>query len=104
MFRDGMVHVCSRMCDTCIFRPGNLLNLSKGRVEQMVAQATRAESCIPCHETLNGKQAVCRGFFERHATQSLQVADRLGFIVFQEFPQAFGVAGGSNAVGEGMSG
>ena len=84
VFRDGMVHVCARMCATCIFRTGNLMNLEEGRVEQMVALATRAESCIPCHQTLDGKQAVCRGFFEKHATQPLQIAERLGFVVLQE--------------------
>src|SRR5476651_2454024 len=71
VFRDGKVYVCARMCDTCIFRPGNLMNLEEDRVEQMVAQATRAESCIPCHQTLSGKQAVCRGFFERHAPSTV---------------------------------
>jgi hypothetical protein len=79
---DGMVHVCSLMCDTCIFRPGNLMHLNEGRVEQMVRDATRLESCIPCHQTLDGKQAVCRGFYERHATAPLQIAARLGYLEF----------------------
>ena len=60
------------------------MDLRDGRVDEMVAGATAAESCIPCHEILDGDQAVCRGFFEKHATQPLQVAERLGFIVFQE--------------------
>jgi hypothetical protein len=58
VFRDGRVHVCARMCDTCICRPGNLMELEEGRVEQMVALATMAESCIPCHETLNANMTV----------------------------------------------
>src|ERR1017187_5870798 len=52
VFRDGKVHVCAEMCETCIFRPGNLMNLSEGRVESMVQEATKRDSCIPCHETL----------------------------------------------------
>jgi len=82
-FRDGKVHVCRAMCSTCIFRPGNLMHLEEGRVEQMVRDAKKKESAITCHETLDGKQAVCRGFFERHATQPLQIAERLGYIEWQ---------------------
>jgi len=87
VFRNGKVHdVAARMCDTCIFRPGNLMHLEAGRVESMVREATGIESCITCHETLSGFQAVCRGFFDRHATAPLQIADRLGYVVFQAVP------------------
>lgn len=77
VFRDGKIHVCRTMCKTCIFKPGNLMNLQPGRVEQMVADATKNESCIPCHCTLGGAEAVCRGFYERHPTSPLQIAQRL---------------------------
>lgn len=60
------------------------MQLNEGRVESMIADATKADSCIPCHNTLSGKQAVCRGFFERHATTPLKIAERMGFIKFQE--------------------
>lgn len=84
VFRAGKVHVKRAMCATCIFRPGNLMDLRPGRVEQMVRDATRAESCIPCHDTLDGPQAVCRGFYDRHTTGPLQVAQRLGYIEWQK--------------------
>jgi len=89
VFRQGKVHVCARMCDTCIFRPGNLMYLEEGRVESMVREATKNESCIPCHETTYGQaegEAVCRGFFDRHATAPLQIAERLGYVLFQSLP------------------
>ncbi len=79
-YRDGRVHVCAAMCGTCIFRPGNLMDLEPGRVAGMVADATRKESAIICHQTLDGKNAVCRGFYDRHPTQPLQVAGRLGLV------------------------
>lgn len=60
------------------------MSLQPGRVEQMVRDATRKQSCIPCHDTLSGEQAICRGFFEKHPTQPIQVAHRLGFVEFQE--------------------
>lgn len=86
-FRNGRVHVCSQMCPTCIFRPGNLMNLDPGRRDQMVKQAMRQESAITCHETLDGLQSVCRGFFERHATAPLQIAARLNLITFTKAGQ-----------------
>lgn len=79
VFRDGRVHVLTEMCPTCVFRPGNLMQLKSGRLAGMVREATANESCIPCHSTLyNGRDnAVCRGFFDRHKTQPLQIAERL---------------------------
>jgi hypothetical protein len=79
-YREGRVHVCARMCDTCIFRPGNLMRLKT----KMVRMATSADSAIICHDTLGGPNAVCRGFFDRHATAPLQIASRLGLVEFQE--------------------
>jgi hypothetical protein len=84
IFRDGKVHVMDRMCDTCIFRRGNKMHLQDGRVDEMVASATKSDSTIICHETLDGAHAACRGFFDRHATAPLQIAERLGFIEWVE--------------------
>lgn len=81
-YRDGRIHVCNTMCKTCIFRPGNLMRLEPGRVEQMVADATREESCIPCHNTLDGQQAICRGFYDRHATVPVRLAQLMGLLEF----------------------
>ena len=81
----------SKMCDTCIFRPGNLMMLKPGRVESMVAQATRNEGHIPCHMTTyqQSKQgeAVCHGFFKIHRTSLLQIAERLGVIEWQSMEE-----------------
>ena len=82
IFRDGKVHVCKRMCDTCIFRPGNLMDLHPGRVEGMIKEATEADGTIVCHDTLDGDNAACRGFFDRHATAVLQIAQRLDYVTY----------------------
>lgn len=79
-YRQGKVHVMRRMCPTCVFRPGNKMHLEEGRVEEMVAEATAEDSAIICHSTLDSDNAVCRGFFDRHSTPTLQIADRLGAI------------------------
>ena len=81
IFREGRVHVCARMCGTCIFLPGNRMSLAAGRVEGMVREAHAEGTAIVCHETLaGGGQAVCRGFFDKHPTSVLQVAFRLGYV------------------------
>lgn len=84
VFRDGVIHVMPSRCETCIFRPGNLMHLQRGRVRAMVDQVKRDESCIPCHKTLDGDNAVCRGQYDLHPTMPLQVAERMGLIRFED--------------------
>lgn len=62
----GTVRICADLCTTCIFRPGNLMNLSPGRVKQMTDDALADEGHIVCHQTLDTPEpAICAGF-ERH--------------------------------------
>lgn len=75
---DGL-RVCDRLCETCVFRPGNLMYLRAGTLREMVQGSLANDSFIPCHKTLDGQQAVCRGFYDRHARDSLGC--RFGFIV-----------------------
>jgi hypothetical protein len=73
----------TRMCATCIFRPGNPMRLTPGRLRDLVAQARAAHGFIVCHSTLPGmappqvKPAICRGFADRYDTQALQIMGRL---------------------------
>lgn len=85
VFYDGKVHVCKRLCSTCIFRPGNLMDLEEGRRDELVAKAVESDGQIPCHETLErSRGAICRGYYDRHRTATLQIAQRLGFIEWVE--------------------
>lgn len=68
------------MCSTCIFRQGNLMQLNSGRVRDMIDTAKSKDSAITCHQTLDGDNAVCRGFFDRYPTTPLQLAERLGLV------------------------
>jgi hypothetical protein len=68
----GLVRLMARRCDTCIFRGGNLMHLTPGRVKGMVEAVTREEGHIPCHDTLSYSGgdlpgAICRGQ-EQHPT------------------------------------
>ncbi len=63
---DGTLRVCADLCPTCIYRPGNLMNLEPGRVRQMTQDAIANEGHVVCHSTLGTPApAICAGF-ERH--------------------------------------
>ena len=87
-YRDGRIHVLSRMCSTCVFRPGNLMDLNSGRLKGMVEESLAQDSAITCHQTLpyGGYAvpggAVCRGFYDAHGHRvtPLQIAERIGLV------------------------
>jgi hypothetical protein len=88
----GRTRLLSRQCATCIFRPGNPMHLSAGRLQQLIADARAAEGYIICHDTLphyrpGTQPAICRGFHDRYDTQALQVIRRLwGFLDIEPPP------------------
>lgn len=91
----GRSRLCSRECATCIFRPGNLMRLRPGRLKDLVREATATErvmnvdgSFIVCHSTLGADPAICRGFFKRYSTQSLQLMERLWGFTEVDPPEA----------------
>lgn len=47
------------------------MELKPGRVAGMVREAIANDSFIPCHKTLDGERAVCRGFYDAHGTATL---------------------------------
>ncbi|MFD8723961.1 hypothetical protein ACFV2H_39905 [Streptomyces sp. NPDC059629] len=78
----GIVRVCARRCDTCIFHPGNLMDLQPGRVAAMVTRARQTEGHVVCHETLGTETpAICRGFIDgpdQGRSLALRLARALG--------------------------
>lgn len=90
-YRDGEVHVLEDKCETCIFRPGNLMMLQPGRVKGMVEESIREDTAITCHSTLYGQtenEAVCRGFFDSYAAQTapLRAAVAMGIVAYDPVP------------------
>lgn len=86
-FVNGKVYVRRRQCATCIFRPGNLMHLDEGRVEGMVEGAVANDSCIPCHHHLHQGEPiepVCRGFYDRHATLPIKMAEAMDILEWVE--------------------
>lgn len=85
IYRDGKVHICKEMCSTCIFRPGNLMNLERGRVAGMVKEAIANESTVVCHDTLGEEgNAGCRGFFDRYARDVAPIRAAIAFDIIEE--------------------
>jgi hypothetical protein len=69
--------VLATKCATCVFRPGDRMHLPPGYRDQLVHRALARESWIVCHATLPNTgnpvraQALCRGFWDIHARDSL---------------------------------
>lgn len=88
VYNEGKVHVMGEKCSTCIFRPGNPMHLSPGRVKEMVDASIEDGGAITCHKTLpyavpeRDQQAVCRGFYDAHRDRvpALYVAEAMGVI------------------------
>lgn len=85
VYSDGKIHVRSDLCSTCIFRPGNLMNLNAGRVKEMVDGCVEEGGVIPCHKTTHGQaeqEATCRGFFNsyRYRIPGLALGEAMGII------------------------
>lgn len=89
VYRGGAVHILAAKCSTCIYRPGNLMRLEPGRRESMEAEAVKGSGVIPCHKTLGGREAVCRGYFDtqKHVVGLLSAAERLGLVRWDEPPE-----------------
>lgn len=76
---DGM---CSEMCDTCIFREGNKMHLSPGRVAEMVDETDRNDSNVICHKSKSvggdiDKDLYCKGSIDRRPGQMVRIMQRL---------------------------
>lgn len=91
------IHVMADRCATCVFRPGNLMHLSPGRLAQMVTDSVAAQSHITCHDTLLYAQptrlrpAICKGFRDHpdgnERSLALRTGRSLGTIHYQHVPK-----------------
>lgn len=83
VYFDGFVHVVREMCETCVLRPGNPMQLAPGRVRGMIEGSIANNSAYACHKTLDGtQQGVCRGYWDRYKDRVsiLQIAERLNVV------------------------
>lgn len=92
-YRDGHLYVCDRPCETCVFRPGNVMDLTPGRLRDIIDTNLSRGSALTCHRTIyedpDEQHAICRGFFDRFKDRSeaLGLADRLGIVKYLSPPR-----------------
>ncbi|MFD1656978.1 hypothetical protein ACFSL4_01690 [Streptomyces caeni] len=74
----GVVRQCATLCDTCIYRPGNLAHLAPGRVQEMTRAAIAAEGHVVCHATIGtAAPAICAGYARHPSGAARSLALRL---------------------------
>lgn len=86
IYRDGKIYVLSEKCSTCIFRPHER-PVSGARVAELVRDTKDVEGAtVVCHHTLDGDNAICRGWYDRLADRDpvLQMAKAMD--VIEEVP------------------
>ena len=100
-YRDGMVHVLSEKCATCIFNPATRF-VPGSSVAALVSETKDVPgSAVICHSTLgqNGKKehAICSGWWDRFASRDaiLTLARNMGIIKYVELLKQTGQHGGS---------
>jgi hypothetical protein len=82
VFNHGKLHVCRKMCSTCIY--GKHSPVDGKRRDGMEKAAIEDGGCIPCHHTIrrHGQEAVCRGFFNAAKAEhpAFEAAERLDLL------------------------
>ena len=76
------IRFMANKCSTCIFRPGNLMSLDRGRVGEMLADVREHDSFVPCHKTLGKGRptAICKGSDDAHEGALARLARRFEFV------------------------
>jgi hypothetical protein len=75
----------AEQCSTCIFRPGNLMHLHKGRLADVANTNRKQGTALICHQTLSYGdhpevgEAVCRGFYDAYKDENrvIQITERI---------------------------
>lgn len=85
-----MFKVCNKRCDQCLFSAQKIV--SDERRDQIIKDCLRTEAHFICHKHTiadSRSNVCCRGFYDTYpnATQAMQIATRLGFIEWVEYPQ-----------------
>lgn len=77
--------VAADLCRTCVFHPGNPLQLRPGRLAEVLDHNRDAGTMLVCHVTTYGQrpdlgEVLCRGYWNTHGAGAgvVQVWHRLG--------------------------
>ena len=75
------MEVKSRCCNQCLFSKNKIV--SDERKEQILRDCRRNDTHFTCHKaSIEEKDIVCRGFYERETSQMIRISGRLGMLKF----------------------
>jgi hypothetical protein len=84
--------VMPEQCKTCIFRPGNLMHLAEGTLEDMVRKTDKKDDNVICHQSegLMGTircKAWCKGSVDRRPGFAVRFMQE--HKILRELPQEY---------------
>lgn len=75
----GLLKVADKQCKQCLFGKDKIV--SEERMHEVLAQCKAKDDHFLCHlGTINGEKVVCRGFYQKHTSQLIRIAERLNMV------------------------
>lgn len=74
-----MLKVKSKCCGKCLFGKNKLV--TENRKSSILNGCSHMDAHFECHEgTLKGEKIVCAGFYKKHSSQGIRIAQRLNMV------------------------
>jgi len=78
-----ILFVMEERCDTCIFRPGNLMDLNKGRLADLIESTDEGDTNVICHKSRSVSGAIhtdawCKGSVDRRPGKAVRTLREMG--------------------------
>jgi hypothetical protein len=81
-----MMKVLRKRCPECLFTDARIV--SERRAADIIRECARKDTHFICHRaTMNGFEAVCRGFYDQSTSQMIRIAQRLNGLEFIDVPE-----------------
>ena len=83
-----MMQVYDKCCNQCLLSPNRIV--SSKRAKEIIQGCARKQTHFICHKaTIEGKEILCRTFFDKlgHVSQMVRIAERLNMIEFIKQPK-----------------
>lgn len=74
-----MIKVASKCCGQCLMSKNKIV--SDSRKNEILKDCLKNDTHFLCHKERKD-EVVCRGFFEKHSSNMIRIASRLGMIEF----------------------
>jgi len=74
-----MLKVKKECCGQCLFSRDKIV--SDARKKSILSDCKKKDNHFLCHKaTIENKDVVCAGFYERHTSQMIRISQRMGFV------------------------